>query len=167
MDRLHVPIKLFSLDSKTESQRSQYTFAAISWYGRPVHINHHRDIPFRSNSNPCLTGDLRQMPPGVLAYGIRSDPNLHRGGVLSRARYRGRLDAPVRLVQAGPQDRAPADGGRVRTGGFVVAPVQKEGRRQLICRRDGAGTADPRTRHGARAVRCGSEAPGRLKAHGR
>ena len=32
---------------------------------------------FRSNSDLCLTGDLRQMPPGVIAYGIQFDLNLY------------------------------------------------------------------------------------------
>ena len=30
---------------------------------------------FRSNSDLCLTGDLGQMLPGVIAYGIRFDLN--------------------------------------------------------------------------------------------
>ena len=32
---------------------------------------------FRSNSDLCLTGDLRQMLPGVIAYGILFDLNLY------------------------------------------------------------------------------------------
>ena len=32
---------------------------------------------FRSNSDLCLTGDLRQMLPGVIAYGIQFDLNLY------------------------------------------------------------------------------------------
>ncbi len=32
---------------------------------------------FRSNSVLCLTGDLRQMLPGVIAYGILFDLNLY------------------------------------------------------------------------------------------
>ena len=32
---------------------------------------------FRSNSDLCLTGDLPQMLPGVIAYGIQFDLNLY------------------------------------------------------------------------------------------
>ena len=32
---------------------------------------------FRSNSDLCLTGDLRQMLSGVIAYGIQFDLNLY------------------------------------------------------------------------------------------
>ena len=32
---------------------------------------------FRSNSDLCLTGDLRQVLPGVIAYGIQFDLNLY------------------------------------------------------------------------------------------
>ena len=32
---------------------------------------------FRSNSDLCLTGYLRQMLPGVFAYGIQFDPDLY------------------------------------------------------------------------------------------
>ena len=38
---------------------------------------------FRSNSDLCLTGDLRQMPPGVIAYGIQFDLNLYLSGKMS------------------------------------------------------------------------------------
>ncbi len=33
---------------------------------------------FRSNSDPCLSGDLRQVLPGVIAYGIQVGLNLYR-----------------------------------------------------------------------------------------
>ncbi len=33
-----------------------------------------RKYKFRSNFDLCLTGDLPQMLPGVIAYGIRFDP---------------------------------------------------------------------------------------------
>ena len=32
---------------------------------------------FRSNSDLCLTGDLPQMLPGVITYGIQFDLNLY------------------------------------------------------------------------------------------
>ncbi len=32
---------------------------------------------FRSNSDLCLTGYLRQMLPGVFAYGVQFDLNLY------------------------------------------------------------------------------------------
>ena len=32
---------------------------------------------FRSNSDLCLTGYLREMLPGVIAYGVQFDLNLH------------------------------------------------------------------------------------------
>ncbi len=35
---------------------------------------------FRSNSDLCLTGDLRQILPGVIVYGILFDLNLYRHG---------------------------------------------------------------------------------------
>ena len=38
---------------------------------------------FRSNSDLCLTGDLRQMLPGVIAYGIRFDLNPYLLGSLN------------------------------------------------------------------------------------
>ena len=36
-----------------------------------------RKYKFRSNSDLYLTGDLRQMLPGVIAYGVQFDLNLH------------------------------------------------------------------------------------------
>ena len=35
---------------------------------------------FRSNSDLCLSGDLPQMLPGMIAYGIRFDLNLYVRG---------------------------------------------------------------------------------------
>ncbi len=35
---------------------------------------------FRSNSDLCLTGDLRQMLLDVIAYGIQFDLNLYPAG---------------------------------------------------------------------------------------
>ena len=37
---------------------------------------------FRSSSDLCLTGDLRQILPGVIAYGIQFDLNLYRGAAV-------------------------------------------------------------------------------------
>ena len=36
---------------------------------------------FRSNSDLCLTGDLPQTLPGMIAYGIRFDLNLYLVGM--------------------------------------------------------------------------------------
>ena len=35
------------------------------------------EYKFRSNSDLCLTDDLRQMLPGVIAYGVQFDLNLY------------------------------------------------------------------------------------------
>ncbi len=40
---------------------------------------------FRSNSDLCLTGYLRQILPGVIAYGIQFDPNLCPSGQAARS----------------------------------------------------------------------------------
>ena len=42
---------------------------------------------FRSNSDLCLTGDLRQMLPGVIAYGIQSDLNLYVHAVQVQVKF--------------------------------------------------------------------------------
>ena len=39
-----------------------------------------RKYKFRSNSDLCLPGDLRQMLPGVIVYGILFDLNLYSVG---------------------------------------------------------------------------------------
>ncbi len=40
---------------------------------------------FRSNSDLYLTGDLQQMLPGVIAYGIQFDLNLYTSGTAIQA----------------------------------------------------------------------------------
>ena len=42
---------------------------------------------FRSNSDLCLTGYLREMLPGVIAYGVQSDLNLYLHLVLNLMRH--------------------------------------------------------------------------------
>ena len=54
---------------------------------------------FRSNSNLYLTGDLRQMLPGVTAYGIQFDLNLYvRGTQPIRSNF---INTPWVEVSAG------------------------------------------------------------------
>ena len=44
------------------------------------------EYKFRSNSVLCLIGDLRQMLPGVIAYGIQFDPNLYHAAATSASK---------------------------------------------------------------------------------
>ena len=73
-----------------------------------------RKYKFRSNSDLCLPGDLRQMLPGVIAYVILFDLNLYgvRGG---GAAARGGLGRTTRVV-ARPAGRPEATNQGTNTG---------------------------------------------------
>ena len=42
---------------------------------------------FRSNSDLCMTGDLREMLPGVIAYGVQFDRNLYSQKVQVQVKF--------------------------------------------------------------------------------